>query len=322
MHPEFRNPPTFAAAVEANLQTGVSLLLHQALVVAIQDRRLQRAHLSVLAAISVFVDTTSARAWPSYAMLADATGLSPKTVANTISELRGMGYLITDRGRVPEAGNRSLTTYTFGNIDHDTIRKVITDFVMKVRDARKEPVQPTSPPEGKLSQSVQLTSPQEGKTTSPPEGKTRATSPQEVIPTSPPAGSSISNNKIPRTDGGGVPATPSRKREASPRTRLKPDWVPSPETIAWVKRHYVATDAQVSQEAQKFRDYHVSKGSTMADWPAAWRTWWGNGFHKIPRRMGAVAELQIASVAGQDREFANALERARLLDEEDDRCRR
>jgi hypothetical protein len=23
----------------------------------------------------------------------------------------------------------------------------------------------------------------------------------------------------------------------------------------------------------------------MADWSAAWRTWWGNGYHKIPRRL-------------------------------------
>ena len=54
--------------------------------------------------------------------------------------------------------------------------------------------------------------------------------------------------------------------------------------IAWVKADWVATDRLISAEAQKFRDYHTSKCSLMADWAAAWRTWWGNGYHKIARR--------------------------------------
>ena len=32
----------------------------------------------------------------------------------------------------------------------------------------------------------------------------------------------------------------------------------------------------VETELQKFRDYHAAKGSVMADWQAAWRTWVGN----------------------------------------------
>jgi hypothetical protein len=30
---------------------------------------------------------------------------------------------------------------------------------------------------------------------------------------------------------------------------------------------------KVLQHSEQFRDYHASRGSTMADWPAAWRTW-------------------------------------------------
>lgn len=31
----------------------------------------------------------------------------------------------------------------------------------------------------------------------------------------------------------------------------------------------------VGAEVQKFSDYHAAKGSVMADWQAAWRTWVG-----------------------------------------------
>jgi len=54
--------------------------------------------------------------------------------------------------------------------------------------------------------------------------------------------------------------------------------------IAWVKEGWLATDQQIAAQADRFRDYHTSKGSLMADWPAAWRTWWRNDFHKIARR--------------------------------------
>ena len=32
----------------------------------------------------------------------------------------------------------------------------------------------------------------------------------------------------------------------------------------------------VQAELAKFRNYHEAKGSVMADWQAAWRTWVGN----------------------------------------------
>jgi uncharacterized protein YdaU (DUF1376 family) len=32
-------------------------------------------------------------------------------------------------------------------------------------------------------------------------------------------------------------------------------------------------EISVDEECAKFRDHHVSNGNTMADWPAAWRTW-------------------------------------------------
>jgi hypothetical protein len=54
--------------------------------------------------------------------------------------------------------------------------------------------------------------------------------------------------------------------------------------MAWVLSQYVATDRQIAEQVEKFRNHHQGKGSLMADWTAAWRTWWGYGYHKHPRR--------------------------------------
>jgi hypothetical protein len=298
-------------AADANLSSAILLLVKEALITAIADRRLERGHLRVLAAIAT-VMRNSAKAWPSRATLSELTGLSLSSVSNSLHELRTWGYLICDKQTVEEASNRRLTVYTFGNIDHETIRKEITAVVLKMREAR-DPEKFTAHGE-----------------TSPPTVNRDFTAHGEHSPptvnnsakSSPPAGARIKKDNIPLSAGEGDDTTPSRKRETKSRTRLKEDWAPSSETIAWAQSHFVASDKQVAIEAQKFRDYHVSKGSTMADWPAAWRTWWGNGFHKIPRRMGATAAMALATAGGQEQEFHDAFERARRADEEEAKCRR
>lgn len=39
----------------------------------------------------------------------------------------------------------------------------------------------------------------------------------------------------------------------------------------------------LDSEFEKFRDYHLGKGSLMLDWAAAWRTWCGNALRWAPR---------------------------------------
>ena len=36
------------------------------------------------------------------------------------------------------------------------------------------------------------------------------------------------------------------------------------------------TEAEAHEQFKKFRNHHIGKGSVMADWSAAWRTWIGN----------------------------------------------
>lgn len=125
--------PLDAAAAE-NVQTGVLLLCKEALITAIQDRRLERLHLRVLACIVEHVNRHNALAWPSRQSIAERLGVQPVTVSNTLRELRILGYLIAERKRLPETNNRSLTVYTFGKIDHDTIRSEIQKFVDSIRN--------------------------------------------------------------------------------------------------------------------------------------------------------------------------------------------
>ncbi len=125
---------TLDEAVRANLETGILLLCKEALVTAIQDRRLHRGHLKVLAAIATFMNSTTAKAWPGRSSIAALLAMPVKTVSNLLLELRGFGYLLAARQAVEEANNRKLTVYTWGNIDHETIRREITKFVEGMRN--------------------------------------------------------------------------------------------------------------------------------------------------------------------------------------------
>ena len=86
----------------------------------------------------------------------------------------------------------------------------------------------------------------------------------------------------------GTSAKPPSKK-TKPRSQIASDWQPSAEARAWVQANYVASDKQIAEQAEYFRNHHQGKGSLMANWTAAWRTWWGNGFHRIPKRANGAA---------------------------------
>ena len=187
-------PMTLAEAAEANLKTGVLLLCKEALVTAIQDRRLERGHLRVLAAIANFMSSRTAKAWPGRAAVAAVTGMNVKTVSNTLLELRNFRYLLAEREAVEEANNRCLTVYTFGNIDHETIRREITAFVETVRKARS-PEQLRGEPE-KVPAHGELQSPRP-RGQSPPTGNSAASEvPAHGVGKSPPTGDSNSEKEL------------------------------------------------------------------------------------------------------------------------------
>ena len=64
------------------------------------------------------------------------------------------------------------------------------------------------------------------------------------------------------------PATTGAKR----RSRIPNEFFPSENGVAKAQGLGLMLDVELT----KFRDYHQGKGTLMADWDAAWRTWVGN----------------------------------------------
>ena len=86
-----------------------------------------------------------------------------------------------------------------------------------------------------------------------------------------------------KTDADAMPPTPTptptpNTAKAVGASRRKPqvampdDFAPNETGTSLA----VAKHIDVEAELRKFRDYHAAKGSVMADWQAAWRTWVGN----------------------------------------------
>jgi hypothetical protein len=70
------------------------------------------------------------------------------------------------------------------------------------------------------------------------------------------------------------PEPAEKKRRTKPRTALAADW----EIVEGDACYQSAIDAgmtwdEMNLEEKKFKAHHQAKGSLMADWPAAWRTW-------------------------------------------------
>ena len=88
-------------------------------------------------------------------------------------------------------------------------------------------------------------------------------------------GDSSSLRDVQPADGGLFPtASPEAKsRSVVKRASAIPsDWAPDQAGVDFA----VARGVDARSEVQRFRDYHMAKGSLMKDWAAAWRTWCGN----------------------------------------------
>jgi len=60
---------------------------------------------------------------------------------------------------------------------------------------------------------------------------------------------------------------PDQPRQKA-RSQISPDWKPTAAGIAYAQARGVQPT-----EVRAFKDFHIAKGNTMADWDAAWRTW-------------------------------------------------
>jgi uncharacterized protein YdaU (DUF1376 family) len=67
----------------------------------------------------------------------------------------------------------------------------------------------------------------------------------------------------------------TKKAPAKRSVAIHPDWVPSDKNIEDAEAQQFSAK-EIHNEADKFRDYHLAKGTTFKDWDAGWRTWLGN----------------------------------------------
>jgi hypothetical protein len=103
--------------------------------------------------------------------------------------------------------------------------------------------------------------------------------------------------EIPESEGEGrAPRSPAKRK-----TQLPADFVPDASKL----------DRKFSyeSEAQRFRDHHQARGSTMADWSAAWRTWCHNAL-RFSKPNGANGGANPTGVAM--RELDRLIEEERL----------
>ena len=90
--------------------------------------------------------------------------------------------------------------------------------------------------------------------------------------------SSRENN--PHLWGDATPAPPladTKKKivKATRKTTIPEDWTPDEKCLAYARERYPSMP--ISIEVEKFRDYHLAKGSKYSNWDAAWRSWCRNG---------------------------------------------
>lgn len=105
----------------------------------------------------------------------------------------------------------------------------------------------------------------------------RWASPPQCPPDSPPIDTPstpqckpITNNQEPRTSNQ-EPVT-IKEKAAKRRQQIPDDFVPNEAG----RNAATQKGISLSDELEKFRNYHLAKGSVMLDWQAAWRTWVGN----------------------------------------------
>ena len=106
---------------------------------------------------------------------------------------------------------------------------------------------------------------------------------------------STGSEKSPQMEDGGDnkedgsklgPRVPRAKQQA--RSKIKPDTQPTEVDLSEASKAGWAIE-RVRVEWPKFRDHHISKGSLMADWAAAWRNWIRNADQFSPRSRSSPA---------------------------------
>lgn len=71
------------------------------------------------------------------------------------------------------------------------------------------------------------------------------------------------------------PDQPKKRSVAKRGSRISETWAPTQMDYAHATKRGLSPQ-EINHEAEQFRNFHLSKGTTSKDWAASWRTWCGN----------------------------------------------
>jgi DNA-binding transcriptional regulator YhcF (GntR family) len=218
-----------------------------------------------LAAMVRFLNSRTAKAWPDRRTIAAMLGVEPETVSNKLRELRLWGYLIVERQRVPEANNRSLSVYTLGNIDHETLRREIQIYVDRINAAKVTA-------EGDYQRAAK-----------PPPGVTVTVGGDCQAPKVTAHGG---RKSPPTVDSNSIDGTHKREGLSPKGSRLPEDWS-LPAQWKEYPRSKGLSETQIKNEGEKFRRHwqaKAGKDALKARWDLTWENWVDRSLEYAPPR--------------------------------------
>lgn len=223
---------------------------------------------TILREIADRADKETGQCYRSRKQLADATGLSMRSIIRWLDWLHREGFIERSERHRPD-GSRAADLYTLpaaaraeGGGDSLSPGGVTES----PGGDRESPLKPTKEPKHSLSGARAPDSIGKGPVRSrreqrrgPGEGQRELFPARAVVP----------------GQAGNAPPAPSPSRIAA-------DWQPS-ETDRAAAIGLGIPPVLIDAEADKFRDHHIARGATAADWPARWRTWCRRGAEHLAR---------------------------------------
>lgn len=99
-------------------------------------------------------------------------------------------------------------------------------------------------------------------------------------------------------------ARPPRKPSAKRGAQVAEDWRPADRTVAWARNGTIgASDAQIQEQVEAFRDHHISKGTVFKDHDRAFQTWMRNAKRYGHLNIKAKPEFKSFKEQDKEREF-------------------
>lgn len=128
--------PTFDDVVRENIEVGIWLSCVKSMSAAMQDMRVTRLQLRVFGHLIDFLNAQTGMAYPGRKLLAERSGYSEAAVARSISELIGLGYIVSVR-RQPTPGARAMAHYALARPTVEEIRTEIGKYVAQKKATRQ-----------------------------------------------------------------------------------------------------------------------------------------------------------------------------------------